>query len=137
MDMNANFIKKNKICILQIFLTSARTEKVFLKSIETFSLKYGVAKVRSSWQRHIFYSKRQIYFPFAIIPPGDAHEFASETCCLRSANSAQETDKTKIVLSFPIVVHFYDFIKHLIRFFPIQIIILTFVRLNIIYIKIC
>ncbi len=40
--------------------------------------------------------------PFAINPPGDAHEFEAEKCRLSGANSAQGTSKTKIVLSFPI-----------------------------------
>ena len=50
----------------------------------------------------VSYSKRQKYLPFAINPPGDAHEFEAENCSLNGANSAQGTSKTKIVLSFPI-----------------------------------
>ncbi len=53
-------------------------------------------------KRARYYRKRQKYLPFTIAPPGDAHEFATESCCLRSANSAQQTTKTKIVLSFAI-----------------------------------
>ena len=52
--------------------------------------------------RQYFYSKRQKYLPFAINPPGDAHEFEAEKCRLSGTNSAQGTSKTKIVLSFPI-----------------------------------
>ena len=37
----------------------------------------------------------------------DAHGFAKEICCLRSANPAQQTSKVKITLSFAINIYDY------------------------------